>query len=144
LALGHDVSTQRRKKRKGRQVNEDGVSRHVVDAAIAVHRALGPGLLESAYVAALEIELSERQLHFVREAPVQGHYRGKPLGVVYRADLIVENLVLIEAKAVQTLEPIHASQLLSYLRLGRWKLGLLLNFNAPTMKDGIRRIVNQL
>jgi len=101
-------------------------------------------LLESAYVAALEIELGLRGLSFAREVPVQGFYKERPLGVVYRADLLVNGLVLLEVKAVQHIEPIHLSQLLSYLRLGRWKLGLLLNFNTPLMKDGIRRVVNAL
>jgi GxxExxY protein len=125
-------------------LDETAVSGQVVDAAIAVHRELGPGLLESAYVAALEIELSERLLAFAREAPVQGTYRGKPLGIVYRADLLVENKVLVEVKAVQSIDPVHRAQLLSYLRLGCWKLGLLLNFHTPLMKNGIQRIVNQL
>jgi len=125
-------------------VTEDEISTQLVDAAIAVHKALGPGLLESAYVAALEIELSLRGLSFAREVSVQGFYKGRPLGVVYRADLLINDLVLLEVKAVQHIEPIHLSQLLSYLRLGRWKLGLLLNFNTPLMKDGIRRVVNAL
>jgi len=125
-------------------VTEDEISAQLVDAALAVHKILGPGLLESAYVAALEIELGLRGLFFAREVPVQGFYKERPLGVVYRADLLVNGLVLLEVKAVQHIEPIHLSQLLSYLRLGRWKLGLLLNFNTPLMKDGIRRVVNAL
>ena len=125
-------------------MTEDEISAQLVDAALAVHKILGPGLLESAYVAALEIELGLRGLSFAREVPVQGFYKERPLGVVYRADLLVNGLVLLEVKAVQHIEPIHLSQLLSYLRLGRWKLGLLLNFNTPLMKDGIRRVVNAL
>ena len=125
-------------------MTEDEISAQLVDAALAVHKILGPGLLESAYVAALEIELGLRGLFFAREVPVQGFYKERPLGVVYRADLLVNGLVLLEVKAVQHIEPIHLSQLLSYLRLGRWKLGLLLNFNTPLMKDGIRRVVNAL
>ena len=125
-------------------MDEDGVAAQVVDAAIAIHRALGPGLLESAYVAALEVELVDRGLQFVREAPIQAHYRSRPLGIVYRADMIVENKVLIEAKSVRTIEEIHTAQVLSYLRLGNFRLGLLLNFNVPIMKRGIKRIANNL
>ena len=125
-------------------VDEQAVSAHVVDAAIAIHRVLGPGLLESAYAAALAIEFAERQLFFVCEAPIHSQYRGRPLGIVYRADLIVENKVLIETKAVRMIEDIHIAQVLSYLRLGGFRLGLLLNFNVPVMKRGIKRIVNNL
>jgi GxxExxY protein len=125
-------------------VDEDEISRHLVDAAIAVHKVLGPGLLESAYVAAMEIELTHRDLHFEREAPINATYRGQALGIAYRADLLVRGKVLIEVKSVQSLETIHVAQLLSYLRLGGWKLGLLLNFNTTLMKSGIRRVVNDL
>ena len=125
-------------------VDEQAVSAHVVDAAIAVHRVFGPGLLESACAAALAIEFAERGLFFVCDAPINARYRGRPLGVVYRADSIVENKVLIETKAVRTIEDIHIAQVLSYLRLGGFKLGLLLNFNVPVMKQGIKRIVNDL
>jgi len=125
-------------------VDEDEISALLVDAALAVHKVLGPGLLESAYVAALEIELTDRDLYFVREMPICATYRGKPLGVAYRADLLVKDKVLIEVKSVQSIEAIHVAQLLSYLRLGGWKLGLLLNFNTTLMKSGIRRVVNNL
>jgi len=125
-------------------VNEDEISGHLVDAAIAAHKVLGPGLLESAYVAALEIELTHRDLYFERETPIPATYRGQPLGIAYRADLLVRGKVLIEVKSVQSLEAIHVAQLLSYLRLGGWKLGLLLNFNSTLMKSGIRRVVNDL
>jgi GxxExxY protein len=125
-------------------VDEDAVASQVVDAAVAVHRAFGPGLLESAYVAAMEIEMSERGLRFDREVPLRGSYHGKPLGIVYRADLVVEGKVLIEAKSVRDIEDIHIAQVLSYLRLANLRLGLLLNFNVPLMKRGIKRIANSL
>ena len=128
----------------GRALDEDAIATHVVDAVIEIHRALGPGLLESAYVAALEIELSERGLRYQREAPIQARYHDQPLGIVYRADLLVENKVLIEAKSVRQLEDIHIAQVLSYLRLGGLSLGLLLNFNVPVMRLGIKRIANNL
>jgi GxxExxY protein len=135
-------SPQRRRERRGHGVDENHITGEIIDSAVAVHRYLGPGLLESAYVAALGIEFEERGLVFVQQTPVQGYYHGKPLGLVYRADLLIENRVLVEVKAVQRLEEIHVAQILSYLRLGRWKVGLLLNFHSPLMKNGIRRIVN--
>ena len=125
-------------------MSEDDVAAQIVDASIAVHRAFGPGLLESAYLAAMEIELSERGLNFTRELPIQATYHDRPLGIVYRADLVVEGKVLIEAKAVRDIEDIHIAQVVSYLRLGRLKLGLLLNFNVQVMKRGIKRIANNL
>ena len=125
-------------------MDEDAVAAQIVDAAIAIHRALGPGLLESAYLAALAIEFVERRLQFVREAPIQAHCRNQPLGIIYRADMLVEHKVLIEAKSVRGIEDIHTAQLLSYLRLGDFRLGLLLNFNVPIMKRGIKRIANNL
>jgi GxxExxY protein len=125
-------------------MDDEAVATQIVDAAVAIHRALGPGLLESAYAAALEIELSERGLRFVREAPIQGRYHDRPLGVVYRADLLVEGTVLIETKSVREIEDVHIAQVLSYLRIGGFGLGFLLNFNVPIMKRGIKRIVNNL
>ena len=140
-----------RKERKGAKVakqrspvDENEVARQVVDAAVAIHKALGPGLLESAYVAALEIECSERGLEFAREIPIRATYHGKPLGVSYRADLIVESRLLVEVKSVSALTPAHAAQTLSYLRLGGLRLGLLINFSAPLMKHGIKRVANKL
>ncbi len=131
-------------RRQGREVDEDALASVVVDAALAVHRGLGPGLLESAYRAALGIELAERGLPFETECPIQGSYRGRPLGIVYRADLGGGGRVRVEMKSVERLEPVHAAQLLSYLRLSCLKLGLLINFNAPLLKQGLRRIVNDL
>ncbi len=121
---------------------DDEVAGQIVDAAVAIHKHLGPGLLESAYAAALQIEFEERGLACRREVAIQAYYHDRPLGVVYRADLLVEESVLVEVKAVLGPEPLHVAQLLSYLRLGGRRLGLLLNFNSPLMKQGIRRIVN--
>ena len=122
---------------------EDEVAAQVVDAAVAIHKFLGPGLLESAYAAALQIEFDERGLACEREVPISARYHDRPLSVVYRADLLVERRVLVEVKAAVGPAPLHLAQLLSYLRLGNWRLGLLLNFNSPLMKDGIRRVVNR-
>ena len=125
-------------------MDEDAVATQIVDAAIAVHRVLGPGLLESAYGAAMAIEMVERGLTFEQEVAVQARYHDLPLGIAYRADLIVEGKVLVEAKSVRELEDVHIAQVLSYLRLGGFRLGLLLNFNVPIMKRGIKRIANNL
>ena len=125
-------------------LDEDAVATQVVDAAVAVHRALGPGLLESAYLAAMAIEMVERDLKFEQEVAIQARYHDRPLGVGYRADLIVEDKVLVEAKSVRQLEDVHIAQTLSYLRLGGFRLGILLNFNVPIMKRGIKRIANNL
>jgi GxxExxY protein len=125
-------------------VNEERVATQLVDASVAIHRALGSGLLESAYIAAMEIECTERGLMFAREVPIHASYRGKPLGIGYRADLIVAGLVLVEVKAVAGTIETHAAQTLSYLRFSGLRLGLLINFSAPLMKQGIRRVVNNL
>ena len=124
-------------------MNEEEVAAEAVDAAIAIHMALGPGLLESAYVAALELEFAERGLVFAREVPILATYHGKLLGVVYRADLVAESILLIEVKSVSSLAPAHVARALSHMRLGRFRLGLILNFSAPLMKQGIKRLINR-
>jgi GxxExxY protein len=124
------------------QVNE--VSRHVVDAAMKVHSALGPGLLESAYEAILCFELRRRGLHVENQVAVPIVYHGHRIEVGYRIDILVEASVIVEIKTVSTLLPIHEAQLLSYLRLSGTKLGLLLNFNVVHMRDGIKRMVHAL
>ena len=123
-------------------MDDEEISSHVVDASVRIHKELGPGLLESAYMAALQIEFIDRGIRYGCEFPIHGSYLRRPLGIVYQADMLVEARVLIEVKAVQSVEPIHVAQVLSYLRLGQWRFGFLLNFNTPLMKTGIRRIVN--
>lgn len=117
------------------------VSYGVIGAAIEVHRALGPGLFESAYEAALAHELSLRQLAFERQRPLPMRYKGVSLDSEYRLDLVVEAIVIVELKTVSELLPIHEAQLLTYLRLSQLDLGLLLNFNTATLRSGIRRMV---
>lgn len=120
----------------------DQLSKQIIGAAIEVHRALGPGLLESAYEACLSHELSLRRLPHIRQLALPLVYKGVQLDCGYRLDLLVGDLVVIEIKAVEALEPIHDAQLLTYLRLkGLW-LGLLINFNVPVLKQGIKRLVN--
>ncbi|MBT9491282.1 MAG: GxxExxY protein [Paucibacter sp.] len=116
----------------------------VIGAAVEVHRCLGPGLLESAYANALSIELQLRNCSFERELGIRALYKGQDLGVSYRADFLVQDCVLVELKAVDALTPQHEAQLLSYLRLSDKRLGLLINFNQPTLLKGLRRLVNQL
>ena len=113
----------------------------IVDAAIEVHRILGPGLLESAYEEALCHELNLRGMTFERQKAMPVTYKGVKLNCGYRLDLLVDGLVVVELKAVERMEPVFEAQLITYLKLtGLW-LGLLLNFNVPVMKRGIRRIV---
>ena len=123
---------------------ENQISGIILDAAIAVHSALGPGLLESAYEASLCYELSTRGLKFQAQVPLAVQYRGVKLDVAYRIDLIVEDLVIVELKAVEKLLPVHEAQLLSYLKLSNKKLGLLIDFHVLRLKDGYKRIVNGL
>lgn len=125
-------------------MDENELSNVIIGAAIEVHKHLGPGLLESIYEDALEIELSKRGLTVARQVGVLGNYKGHTLPTVLRLDLCVNNLVIIEVKSVDRMLPIHQAQLLSYLRLADKKLGLLINFNSTILKHSIRRMVNNL
>jgi GxxExxY protein len=120
------------------------ITEEIIVSAIAVHRALGPGLLESAYEACLAYELTERGLAVERQKGLPVIYRGVNVDCGYRIDLLVEGLVVVELKAVDKLGPIHEAQLLSYLKLSGCQVGLLLNFNVKMLKQGIRRMVNNL
>ncbi len=115
------------------------ITEQIIGAAIEVHKALGPGLLESAYEECLCRELNLRDTPFERQKPLPVEYKGTKLDCGYRLDLLVADVIVVEIKAVETIEPIHEAQLLTYLKLGGWKLGLLINFNVPVLKDGIRR-----
>jgi GxxExxY protein len=117
----------------------------VIGCAIEVQRHLGTGLLESAYSAALAVELESRNIAHRREVAVLATYKGRPLGIGYRADFIVEDFLVIEVKAIEALNGTHKAQLLSYLRVGGFPLGLLVNFHAaPLATRGTMRVVNQL
>ncbi|MGA0854766.1 MAG: GxxExxY protein [Luteolibacter sp.] len=130
--------------KEGNSTNQiDRIAKEVVDAAFKVHCALGPGLLESAYEACLAHELTKRGYSVERQKPQPVIYEGLEIEVGYRLDLIVENLIIIELKAVEQLAPIHQAQLLTYLKLSNKQIGFLINFNVPLIKDGIRRIANQ-
>jgi GxxExxY protein len=117
------------------------LTREIIGAGIAVHRELGPGLLESAYQQCMRQELALRGIPFRREVPIPLEYRGNRLECGYRLDLLVANTVVVEVKAIEALAPTHEAQLLTYLRLGGWNVGLLMNFNVVVLKDGIRRRV---
>ena len=120
------------------------ISGTIVDAAFHIHSALGPGLLESVYEVVLARELEKRGLQVERQKPVPIVFDGLRFDEGFRADLIVENCVVVELKSVEEIARVHAKQLLTYLRLLDFRLGLLINFGAPVIKDGIRRIVNKL
>jgi GxxExxY protein len=116
----------------------------IIGAAIAVHRELGPGLLESTYETCLAYELVERGLRVERQKSLPVEYRGVHLDCGYRIDLLVEDQVIVELKVAEKLTPIHEAQLLSYLKLSGSRVGLLINFNVSELRQGIRRLVNQL
>jgi len=120
----------------------DELSKEIIGAAIEVHQVLGPGLLESAYERSLCKEIELCGLHCERQVTVPLDYKGEPIGDGYRLDILVEDLVIVELKAVNTIEAIHQAQLLTYLKLSEKWLGLLLNFNVSLMRDGIKRMVN--
>ncbi len=120
------------------------ITEGIIGAAIAVHRELGPGLLESTYEACLAFELIERSFKVERQKALPVKYKDVMLDCGYRIDLLVGEKVIVELKAVERLEPIHQAQLLSYLKLSGCKVGLLINFNVKILKNGIRRLVNDL
>ncbi|PYK30346.1 MAG: GxxExxY protein [Verrucomicrobia bacterium] len=118
----------------------DQLSERVIGLAIEVHRSLGPGLLESIYEECLCLEIKRTHLNFRRQVVLPVSYKGVRLNCGYRLDLVVENRIVVEVKAIEKLMPVHEAQLLTYMRLGRIPVGLLLNFNSATLKDGIRRL----
>ena len=125
-------------------MTENEIATIVVDAALRIHRTLGPGLLESVYQAVLDFELQKRDLRVAQQVGLPVHYEGIKLELGFRVDLIVGEKVIIEIKSVETLAPVHKKQLLTYLRLMNLRLGLLINFNVELIKDGIHRVVNRL
>ena len=123
---------------------ENEIGTAIIGASLKIHSALGPGLLESAYETCLLYELEKQGLSGRRQVPISIRYENLALDNGYRADLVISNLVLVELKAVETILPVHRSQLLSYLRLGGCRLGYLLNFHVAHMRDGIVRMANGL
>ncbi len=138
------MDRQERQGRQGRQepsAAADAVARQIVDAGLKVHRALGPGLLESAYRVCLAHELTLRGLRVRTEVPLRVEYEGLVLEASYRLDLVVEDLVVVELKAVEALLRLHEAQVLTYLKLSGLPIGLLINFNVPLFRDGVRRLL---
>jgi GxxExxY protein len=125
-------------------MDENEIAKIVVDCCYQIHSRLGPGLYESVYEELLAHELSQRGLSFVRQAAVPLIYKGRSFALAFRADFVVEKKLIIEIKSVDSIEPIHYKQLLTYLRITSLKLGLLINFNESLIKAGTRRVVNSL
>ncbi len=125
-------------------MTENEVAKIIVDAAYKIHCALGPGLLETVYEVILARELQQRGLLVVRQQPITITYENLVFDEGFRADLVVENLIIVELKSVEQIAPVHRKQLLTYLRLTDKRLGLLINFNAPLIKDGIVQVANNL
>lgn len=125
-------------------MTENEISKIVFDCALKVHKSLGPGLLESAYEECLFYELKKSGLKVEKQKPLPLIYEDVRLEIGYRLDLIIENKVIIEVKSVDSLNDIHLAQILTYLKLSNCKLGLLINFNVELIKNGIRRVVNNL
>ncbi len=126
---------------KNKNPQKDRLTEKVIGLAIEVHRSLGPGLLESAYEECLCYELGENGISFKRQVPLPVVYKSVELDCGYRMDIVVDNRLVLELKTIEKILPIHEAQLLTYLKLGRLRTGLLLNFNTPVLKDGIRRLV---
>lgn len=120
---------------------EEQLTKKIIGAAVEVHRVVGPGLLESAYEECLCHELDAINLHFERQRPLPMVYKGRSLDCAYRLDVVVEEIVVLELKAVELLLPIHEAQLLTYLKLSHLPIGLLINFNVPILTQGIRRLI---
>ncbi len=125
-------------------MSENDIAREIVDSAFRVHTTLGPGLLESVYEAVLSHELVRRGLRVARQQPIPIIYDDLRIEAGFRADLIVEDKIIVEIKSIEAIAPVHRKQLTTYLRLADKRLGLLINFNVALIKDGIVRIVNGL
>ena len=126
------------------QRTHNQITQAIIGAAMDVHRELGPGLLESAYEACLAYELIQRGFKVERQKELPVKYRNVTLDCGYRMDLLVEDKVVVEIKALESMHPVHKTHLLSYLRLSGHKVGLLINFNVTVLKTGIKRVVNEL
>lgn len=124
------------------ELRAKSLSEKIIGAAIEVHRHLGPGLLESAYEVCLEHEFRSLRLDYLRQKPLPLTYKGCLLESAYRLDFVVDGTVLVELKSVAGLEPIHEAQMLTYLRLSGLPVGLLINFNVPLLRHGIKRFIN--
>ncbi len=125
-------------------MTENDIAKILVDIFLNVHKKLGPGLLESVYEEVICYELKQAELNYLRQQGIRVMYDDVAMDLGFRADIIVENKVIIEIKSIDTIAPVHNKQLLTYLKLSNIKLGLLVNFNVELIKDGIKRLVNNL
>ena len=125
-------------------MTENEIAKIIVDCCYKIHTTLGPGLLESVYEEVLCYELAKRELNFVRQKGIPVIYENIKMDLGFRADIVVENKVIVEIKSIEQIAPVHPKILLTYLRLINLKLGLMVNFNSALIKDGIQRIVNNL
>jgi GxxExxY protein len=125
-------------------MTENEVAKQIVDVAFKTHTAFGPGLLESVYETIMAYELQKRGLQVRRQQPIPVVHEGIRMDLGFRADLIVENKVVVEVKSIEAIAPVHKKQVLTYLRITNKKLGLLINFNVELIKNGISRVVNGL
>jgi GxxExxY protein len=125
-------------------MTENELTEEIIGAAIEVHRVLGPGLLESVYDECLTVELSLRRVSFERQKRIPIQYKGRQVAADLRMDFLVDDRVVVELKSIERLLPVHGAQLLTYLRLTRKQLGLLINFNVPVLHNGVQRVVNRL
>ena len=126
------------------ELNENKIAEIILDCCFKIHRALGPGLFESVYEEVLCYELSLKKIHYIRQQIIPVWYENIKMEMGFRADLIVEGMVIVELKSIESLASVHAKQVITYLKLTDIRLGLLLNFNEALFKNGIKRIVNQL
>ena len=144
MGLHHRDAETRRERREFKMPGDiNHLTEKIISAAIEIHRHLGPGLLESAYQECMCYELSQAGLRFEREVPLPVNYKGLKLDCCYRLDLVVEDAVVVEIKAAEALLPVHSAQLLTDLKAANKQIGLLINFNVPVLKNGIKRLVNQ-
>ncbi len=142
--MNYNLSANSAPLREIKNMHENEISGVIIDFSLKVHRALGPGMLESVYQAALAYELRKHGLNVVTDQPIPVIYEDVKLEVGFRADLIVESKVIVKVKSIEAVAPVHSKILLTYLRLTEKKLGLLINFNVVLIKDGIKRVVDNL
>jgi len=140
----HATALRRNEKLKKESMTENEIAKHIMDAAFLIHRTLGPGLLETVYEIILAKKLSDMGLAVDRQVPVPIRFEGITFDEGFRADLIVAEKVIVELKSVERLQPVHSKQLLTYLRLTDMRLGLLINFGESLLKNGFKRVVNDL
>ena len=125
-------------------MHENEISKIVIDTSFTIHKELGPGLLESVYEEIMYYELRKKQVYVERQKRVPVYWDNQEMGIGFRADLIVERKLIVELKSVETVAPVHFKRLLTYLRILDLRLGLMINFNEALLKDGIRRVANNL